>query len=236
MGEKEVLLAISYTSESTQSKHPFISDEHILSDMGISPEEAVERAQRMLTGAYAGLKQFQSSEGEEKYIGLYNAVSFGRNLTFALQKAVSEDEEFKQWYNDRVEVLKEDPVCRHMKELRNRMEKEGQSGVATHASISGNTSNLYRQVPNWADSIFIGDQWGGSGFTVEKEDGEEVKFYMEFEDVDINTGLHFPELNDESSFYQRPTEAEEDLSYYIKILAELVRDAEDKFLTNNKTE
>ncbi|WP_142986414.1 hypothetical protein [Halorubrum cibi] len=200
--------------------------------MSVEPEQAVERADRMLKGAYAGLKQFESGEGEEKYIGLYNAVSFGRNLTFALQKAKSKDAEFEHWYEDRIEVLKQDPVCRRMKDLRNEMEHEGGSGVATHASFSGSIAELQRQVPSWADSIFIGDQWGGSGFIVETEDGEEVKFYIDFDNVDVETGLFFPDLNEQES-YSKPTEARDDLRYYLKILAELVTDAKTEFGTDN---
>ncbi|MBP1987249.1 hypothetical protein [Halolamina salifodinae] len=197
--------------------------------MGLEPTEAVERAERMLKGAYSGLKQFESGSGEEKYLGVYNAVSFGRNLTFALQKATSQDEEFDAWYADRVEVLKEDPVCRHMKDLRNKMEKEGASGVASYASFSGSPSELQRQVPSWSDSIFIGDEWGGSGFTVETDDGEEVKFYMEFEDVSVESGLFFPDLEDGDPVYGDITDAEDDLKYYLKILAELVKDGKEKF-------
>lgn len=197
--------------------------------MGVEPEEAVRRAERMLKGAYSGLKQFESGTGEEKYLGLYNAVSFGRNLTFALQKGESQSGDFEAWYADRIEVFKEDPVCRHMKDLRNEMEKGGTSGVSTYASFSGNPGESQRQAPSWADSIFVGDEWGGSGFTVEKEDGEEVKFYMEFENVSVDSGLFFPDLEDEDQIYRDGTDAEDDLKYYLKILAELVRDAKSEF-------
>ena len=200
--------------------------------MSVEPEEAIQRAERMLKGAYHGLKQFEKGEGEEKYIGLYNCVSFGRNLTFALQKAKPEDPEFEEWYEDRIQVIKEDEVSRHMKNLRNRMEKEGESGVATYASFSGNPAELQRQVPAWADSIFIGDEWGGSGFTVETADGDEVKFYMEFENADVESGTFFPDLEDDEFRYDIPTDAEDDLKYYLKILAELVRDAKAEFDSN----
>lgn len=202
--------------------------------MGLEPEEAIQRAERMLNGAYLGLKQFERGTGEEKYLGLYNAVSFGRNLTFALQKATSEDADFEEWYAERVEVLKEDPVCRYMKELRNEMEKEGASGVANYASFSGSPTELQRQVPNWADSIFVGDEWGGTGFSVETEDGEEVKFYMEFDNVNAESGLFFPELEKDEYRYNEPTDAEDELKYYLKILAELVRDGKVEFVDDEQ--
>ena len=197
--------------------------------MGVEPSEAIKRAERMLKGANLGLKQFERGEGEQKYIGLYNCVSFGRNLTFALQKATSENDVFEEWYEDRIQVLKEDEVCSHMKSLRNHMEKEGSPGADAYGSFSGDLSELQRQVPDWADEVFVIDEWGGSGFSVETADGDEVKFYLEFENVDVESGLFFPDLEDDDFGYETPTDAEDELKYYLKILAELVRDANEKF-------
>ena len=88
-------------------------------------DEILEGAQRMLRGAYAGLKQFQQAEGEDKILGLYNAVTFGRNVTFVLKNLKGRVDKFEAWYDERVEILKHDPVCSHMKELRNEIVKEG---------------------------------------------------------------------------------------------------------------
>jgi len=195
-------------------------------------DEVLEGAQRMLRGAYTGLKQFQEKEGEDKILGLYNAVTFGRNVTFVLQNLKGEAEGFEEWYEDRVEILKEDPVCSYMKDLRNEIVKEGKEGVANYASVSVDSNDLWRKAPSWADSIFIGDQYGGSGFAVEKADGSEIKFYYDFPNENIETGLYFPELKNDERGWKVPGDAKEDLEYYIKVLAELVRDAERKFATS----
>jgi len=200
-------------------------------------DEILGGAQRMLRGSYSGLKQFQEAEGEERLIGLHNAVTFGRNVTFVLQNLKGKAEGFDEWYEERVEVLKEDPVCNHMKELRNEIVKEGKKGVGSYAEIEYlNTDDLRKKTPAWADSVFIGDQYGGSGFTVEKADGSEVKFYYDFPEENFKTGLYFPKLEDyEDSTEYQFGDAEADLKYYIKILAELVRDAEDKFGTSDES-
>lgn len=192
-------------------------------------DEILEGAQRMLRAAHAGLKQFQETEGEDRILGLYNAVTFGRNVTFVLQNLKGKADGFEEWYEERVEILKEDPVCSHMKELRNEIVKEGSEGVSTYASASINSADLWEKAPPWADTIFIGDQYGGSGFSVEKADGTEVKFYYDFPDENIETGLYFPELEENERGWEMPNDAEEDLKYYVKILAELVRDAEEEF-------
>ena len=59
-----------------------------------------------------------------------------------------------------------------------------------------------------------------------------MKFYYDFPEENFETGLYFPELEEsrDSTEYQFD-DAEEDLKYYLKILAELVRDAETEFGT-----
>ncbi|WP_138246544.1 hypothetical protein [Natrinema versiforme] len=196
-------------------------------------EEGLDRAERMLKASYAGLNQFQKSEGEEKIIGLMNSVSNGRNVTFALQKNLKgEAEGFEEWYQERQAVLKEDPVCSRMNEVRTNIVHEGDESVSNYASISGNSSEIYRVMPPWADGAFIGDQYGGSGFYIEKDGGEQAKFYYDFSDANmhIETGLFFKDQSGSEDIpYSEITDAEEDLKYYVKILAELVQDAKDEF-------
>lgn len=196
-------------------------------------EEGLNRAERMLKAANAGLRQYQKSEGGEKLIGLMNAVSNGRNVTFALQKNLKgKADGFEEWYQERRSVLEEDPVCSRMNEVRTNIVHEGDESVSNYASLSGNVGEIYEIMPAWADGAFIGDQFGGSGFYIEKANGEQVKFYYDFSNVNmhIETGLFFDNQHDsENTPYTEITDAEDDLKYYIKILAELVRDAKEEF-------
>ena len=199
-------------------------------------DEVLERSRRMLKAAYAGLKQYRSSEDTEKVIGLYNAVTFGRSVTFVLQNLKGKSEGFEEWYGERVQVLKEDPVCSHMGAVRNKILKEGSPGASNYAKLNDfNTKQIREKTPRWADGVFIGDQWGGSGFYIERNDGTEEKFYFDFELDGVETGLYFEETQEsDSEFIDKISVVEDDLESYIKILAELVKDAREEFGSENK--
>jgi len=164
-------------------------------------------------------------------MGLQNAVTFGRSVTFVLQNLKGKAEGFEEWYDERVEVLKDDPVCSYMVDLRNKILKEGEADTVNYAKAEGfNPAQLQAVTPSWADGSFIGDQYGGSGFYVERSDGTQEKFYVDFGFDNIETGLYFEETQEyEGPFPEDITEIEDDLKYYVKILAELVSDAKDEF-------
>lgn len=190
-------------------------------------DQIIKEAEYNFKAAYSGYKQYKSAEGEKKIIGLRNAVSFGRSVTFVLQRLKGKvDGDFGSWYSERQEVLKEDDVAQKMDDLRNRILK-GSDGpeVANYAKINHlNTGDLYRIMPSWADSAFIGDQYGGSGFEVEQPDGSTEKFYVDLPDeIDVETGLFIKDTSEEIT--PEITDAEEDLRYYLKLLREIVSDA-----------
>ena len=194
-------------------------------------EEGIERAERRLKAAYWGLKQFQDATGEDKLIGLVNAVTAGRSVTWVLQKNLSDVDGFDEWYRNCREVLKNDDICSHMVEVRNKIEKEGDEGVTDYSRIDTmNSEELRRNAPPWADRIFIGDNYGGSGFIIEQPDGEDVKIYYDFPDLAFESGLFFEDLGgDDDGVYSEITDAEDDLKYYLKVIFEIVDDAKDRF-------
>ena len=195
------------------------------------PDQILQEAEYNLKAAYAGYKQYKSKEGEMKMIGLRNAVTFGRSVTFILQNLRGKvNGDFEDWYEDRQEVLMSDEVAQKMDDLRNRIEKgSDEASVANYAKIDYlNSNDLYRMMPPWADSMFIGDQYGGSGYEVELADGSTEKFYVELpEEIAVETGLYI--TNEDSTDFSEITDAEDDLEYYLKILAEIVSDAKNKF-------
>ena len=157
--------------------------------------EGLERAERMVGIAYQGLQDFENTNGEDRLMGLMNAVSAGRNVTWVLQKNLSDVDGFDEWYERCREVMEEDEVCSKMIDIRNDIVKEGDEGVVNYAYASINAAELQRRMPLWADGLFIGDQFGGSGYTVEGPNGEE-KIYRDFPDLNVKTGLYFERLND----------------------------------------
>ncbi|WP_135826276.1 hypothetical protein [Halorussus ruber] len=187
-------------------------------------EEILDNARTTLQTAYRGYKQFQQGEGQTKLIGLRNAVVFGRSVTFVLQKLRGiYGRDFDEWYAWREKVFREDEVCRRISEMRNEILKEGEASVSNYAKISATGQEIRSIAPPEAKSIFIGDQYGGSGYTIETRDGEEKKFYVKIPDgIEIETGLLIPELDS-------PGDAEDDIRYYIKLMAETVSDARTEF-------
>lgn len=192
----------------------------------------------MLQAAYSGYQQFQNGDGQSRILGLYHVVTFGRSVTFVLQNLSGKADGFDEWYEEKREVLENDPVCSHMCDLRNRIVKEGNAGVSNYTEVGHiNTADLSRKAPAWADGIFIGDQFGGSGFTIEQEDGSEMKFYYDFPNEDFETGLYFEGLKDSLDETEFPSSnAEEDLHYYLKVLAELVSEARTEFVETDPQE
>ncbi|SFC65433.1 hypothetical protein SAMN05444422_11352 [Halobiforma haloterrestris] len=195
------------------------------------PDQILDEAEYNLKAAYAGFKQYQSADGEQKLIGLRNAVSFGRSVTFVLQRLRGKtNKDFDSWYTERQEVLKSDEVAQKMDDLRNRILK-GSDGpdISNYTKVNRlNTAELSRIMPPWADSAFIGDQYGGSGFKVEQPDGSVEKFYIELPDeIDVETGLYIDDNSDD--VHEEIVDAEEELQYYLKLLGEIVRDAKAEF-------
>lgn len=192
----------------------------------------LDRSEDMLAAAQSGLKQFENSEGQARLIGLYNAITFGRSVTFVLKNLKGKTEGFDDWYSSKVDFLIDDSICSYMNELRSKILKEGDPDTASYANLDNfNTNQLARATPPWADGSFIGDRFGGSGFYVKRQDGTELKFYYDFDFDNVETGLYFKETQDpdKSEFNQNIVPAEEDLKYYIGVMAVIAREANDKF-------
>ena len=197
-------------------------------------EEGIERAERRLKAAYWGFKQFQDANGEDKLIGLVNAVTAGRSVTWILQKNLNDVDGFDEWYSNCQDVLKNDDICSHMVDVRNKIEKEGDEGVTDYSRVTTNSEELRRAAPSWADRIFIGDNYGGSGFIIEQPDGEDMRIYYDFPGLDIESGLFFEDLDSNNEgMFREVIDAEDDLKYYLKVMFEIVNDAKDRFGNSN---
>lgn len=79
--------------------------------------------------------------------------------------------------------------------------------------------------PEWAadkaDGSSIVVHMGDSGFVIGRLDGTEGRFYVEPPDG-VTAGLSYSDL-------ETPDDTENDLGYYIEVLAELVSEAGDTF-------
>ncbi len=112
-------------------------------------------------------------------MGLHNAISNGRSVTFVLQNLQSKDlfgEDFRAWYDDQMKEMRLDPKAKWFVELRNRLEKQGTLGDS-FIRVSGaivRTADLMRDAPAGAESRFVGDQLGRSGWHVRLPDGSKT--------------------------------------------------------------
>lgn len=189
-------------------------------------EEILDRAENALRMAYHGYKQYEENEGERKQLAISNVARCGRSVTFILQNLRGKVDGFDEWYEPRKEKLKQDPTCSRMVEVRNKIVKEGRDSASPYVSVEHiNGARLQAKSPDWADSIFVGDQYGGSGWLIEREGDEDLRFYYDFPDEAFETGLVFQ--RDEGD--EKMPVVEDELGTYVRILAELVADAKSEF-------
>ncbi len=127
--------------------------------------------------------------------GLYNAVVFGRMVTFALQNLRSVVEGFDVWYGPKKEEMKTDPLMNYFHELRTDIEKrtEAHTAVSAHIkSLSGGDLKRFQPAPPGATSFFIGDQNGGSGWELKRADGTVEKYYIDLPPDIGEVAVHLP--------------------------------------------
>lgn len=138
-----------------------------------------------LRTARIGHHGFLSPEAGLRRPGLRNAVVFGHASTIALQRLRSRDSRFDEWWAVKVAELAADPGFRRLMSLRNEILKQGlgTSSVGTSIHIghlnSRDLEPLMSNPPPGAAGFFVGDQSGGSGWSIPRQDGTEDVFYVE---------------------------------------------------------
>ena len=157
----------------------------------------LQQVAETLATAEFGLKMVLSADPAHRRIGVRNLIVFGRAVTNVLQQLRSATGDFDAWYGPWVERMRGDPIMALFYRLRSEILKEGR--LQTRASVSVdylNTAVLMAIVPRppRAESFFIGDQNGGSGWEIELPSGEAQKFYVELRQgvpgVEFTVDLH----------------------------------------------
>lgn len=149
--------------------------------MSRSPKEIIDEASELLKTALFGLDDMKTRPGRMK-TGLRNAVIFGRNTTWALQNLRSAHQDFDAWYDEKQAEMKSDELMKYFHELRNDIEKRAKTPTTMSAHIkSFSTADMARFEPRppGATGFFIGDQQGGSGWTVRTQNGSEEPYYVD---------------------------------------------------------
>lgn len=108
---------------------------------GHSASDVIRAAEERLESARFGLADMK--QPQRAHSGFYNAVVFGRMVTFALQNLRSIIPEFDQWYAPKQEQLRADPLARYFYEL---LTTEIEKKVGRHTSISGYVRSLAQMI------------------------------------------------------------------------------------------
>ena len=191
-------------------------------------EDIINRAERKVRAAYYCLELYKQSEGDDKYLWLCNSVESAREVTWVLQKLRGQVDEFDEWYEGMKEVLVEDPICKNMISIRNRMVKEGKEEARPFTYISEVTSSDLPDKPEWADSYFFD---GRFGYLIEREGKEDIRVYDNLDIEGIERGMLFEAIYDPSDIVSGDiNKVEEDLEYYILVMVQLVLNARSEFL------
>jgi hypothetical protein len=200
------------------------------------PEAILEKTREMLTTARRGLGDLEGSDPARRMIGLRNLVVFGRSVTYVLQtlRRVSRLK-FDTWYGPYEREMRDDPLLRYFHNLRNTILKEG--GPATSQSMylrylnTDDLQPLLANPPPGAKDFFIGDNVGGSGWTVELPDGTAEKYYVDLPSaVRLETTFHFPDAPGEHLGQEIADTSVPNLGrLYLHYLSRLVKSAEAEF-------
>lgn len=147
-------------------------------------ESIIAGAREALATAGFGLSDVAGPDPQRSHAGVYNAVVFGRSVTFRLQnlRGTVGKERFDTWYAPRQEEMRQDPLLRWFHELRTQIEKQGSPDFAVKVDMqylnTGDVSDLMRQGPPGTVGVFFGDNMGGSGWDVVLPDGSREKCYF----------------------------------------------------------
>jgi hypothetical protein len=133
-------------------------------------------------------------QGERRAAAVCNVVTSGRSVTFALQNLSSVAPGFDDWYTPWSTEMANDPLLKYLKNLRNEIVHKGPPRFPASIHIkSFRPSDLPPRPPN-AVGYVIGDEYGGSGWQVQLEDGTIQTMYYTFPEDRVRTWLTFGNL------------------------------------------
>ncbi|EGR2355990.1 hypothetical protein QNE77_004436 [Vibrio alginolyticus] len=199
----------------------------------------IQKAEDTYQTARFGYDDLVSTSRLRRFSGLRNLIVFGRSVTFVLQnlKTPVGEEAFNEWYIPLQEEMKQDVVMKYFVTLRNEILKQGKLPISTSvtATISSGDIAKLGNPPPGAQSFFIGDQSGGSGWVIELADGTEEKYYVEIPESMAKVQQHFSELPVPEEDSLKTKSIEELCRYYLEKLENLIDDAKLTFL-NDQTQ
>jgi glutaminyl-tRNA synthetase len=195
---------------------------------GASANESIQAAEERLAIARLGLKDMD--EPTRARSGLYNAVVFGRMVTFSLQNMRNQVAGFDEWYAPISAELKADELMSFIYELRTQIEKTAKQQAGGY--VRGGSFNVdeIRALPNKppnAGDFFIGDTTGGSGWKIVMPDGTIENYYVDLPSSwQVQTGMV---LSNAPQKY-RQTDARVLVGMYLDKMSTIIDGAKKEFL------
>jgi hypothetical protein len=144
--------------------------------------------------------------------------------------------DFDQWYRQKEETMKADPVMKYFSNLRTEIEHKARTPTSQSAHINRFTPDDLKRFPKPpnATGFFIGDSSGGSGWTVTKSDGSTERYYVDLPSDIGQSQMMLPP--DAPSRMPGEVPGKGDLSaqdlvaVYLGKVEEIVREARQRFL------
>lgn len=167
----------------------------------LTARTVIASARQRLAIARQGWRDVDGPDPGRRLAGVYNAVIFGRMVTFSLQnlRTVVGDDRFDAWYGPQQVSMRADPLLRWFNGLRTQIEKRTGPDLDLHATnmtlTGGDLVRLTQNPPPGARTFFIGDRTGGSGWDIEHPDGSRETYYVALPpDIAerLPFSLHFP--------------------------------------------
>lgn len=199
-------------------------------------ESVLNDLKRSLDSAKYALEDFLGGPTNKKSSALMNFSVWGRSVTFTLQGLRSIEEDFDTWYAPYVKVMEKDPLIRFFKERRNTHLKKGDIEVKRILrNVNFSSEEFLKKYPKPENAVgyFLGDENGGSGWTIRLPDGREEKKYVDLDEEIATASIEF--INPPNSHLEREikdTSVNNLCNLYLEYLDNLVSDAFQKFKKN----
>lgn len=198
-------------------------------------EQALHRAEQVLDTAYFGLRILKGKDASQRSAGLRNVLVFGRSVTFVIQnlRTIVAEGAFDAWYAPHQAEMKADPLMVYFVEVRNNLEKQGRLSVSSSFQIkSCNRRDLekFEQPPLDAQSFFLSDTIGGSGWEMDLGNGESIGYYVEVPSSIAESKQFFFDMADSVPREIREASVESLCEMYLGKISDVLTSAKLEFL------
>lgn len=175
------------------------------------------------------LKDLKNELPERRLASIRNIITFGRSVTFAIQKLKSHVDGFDDWYKPKQQEMISNPLFKYFKDIRDEIIHEGKLNTNVSVSVPFFSPLFLQYMPKPPNhkGFFIGDQNGGSGWIVENADGEEEKYYITLNKDFVDVQLTLVGLPDNLPY--EDTSTLNLCTIYFDYLNNLVTEAKERF-------